>query len=202
MDDLLKKFDGLLDEEAARMLAFPTLPKICEAEGSVGLYARILSLGKIKKVGKSFVRNAIIGDETGCCVLALWGENAKMELKEGCIIKIVNGYVKNGYYGKEINVGERGEIRRVRKKISIGECKNFFSIKGKLVKKMPTEVYLNGEHERFFKRIQVDGHIITLIDEKAKDVKDIEIGDEIEIKWAYSKNGKIYVDDLGKIMKK
>jgi len=200
--DMVKKFDGLLDEEAARMLASPTLPKINEAEGIVGLYGKVLSVGKVKKAGKNLVKNVLIGDETGCCILALWGRNAEIELKEGDVIKVVNAIVKEGYYGKEINAGERSEIRKVRKNIYVKECENFFNIEGKITKKMPTSVYVNGEHERFIKKIFVGNDCIYLINERIKDARDIEIGSEIEIKWAYTKNGKIFVDDIGRISRK
>ena len=198
--DVMKKFDGLLDGEAVEILIQGAkLPKIKEAEGSVGLYGRVLSVGKIKDAGKNIVRNVLIGDETGCCIVALWGENAKKEIKEGDVIKIINGFVKQGYYGKEINVGERGEVRIVEKDITAKNCNNFFTIEGKLVKKLPTSVYVNGGKERFIKRIFVDKHCIFLVNERIKDINEIETGSYIKIKWAYMKNGKIFVDDIGRI---
>lgn len=198
--DVVKYFDGLLDSEAAEILVHGTrLPKIKEAEGSVGLYGKVLSVGKIKHVGKNIVRNVLIGDETGCCIVALWGENARKEIKEGDVIKIINGFAKQGYYGKEINVGERSEVRIAEKNIAAQHCDNFFSIEGKLMKKLPTSVYINEGKERFIKRIFVDKKCIFLVNDRIKDINEIETGSYIKIKWAYMKNGRIFVDDIGRI---
>jgi len=197
----IDEYDGLIDEEAARMLIFgANLPKIAEAEGNTGLYAKVLSVGKIRKVGKSRVKNAVIGDESGCCLLALWDEKAKVEIKEGNVIKIIDGWVRYGYYGKEINVGKRGTIRKVDKDVSTGDCSNFFNFSGILMKKYPTQVYFNGDAEMFSAKIVVDDKEIILLDERIKDVIGLPIGTKVGIKWAYSEKGKLYLNDFGRIV--
>ena len=197
--DITKKFDGLLDENVAKEIVDMKLPKINELkEGDiVGLYAKVLSVGKLKNLGKKQVKNAIVGDETGCCILAMWGEIAETELNEGENIKILNARVKNGFYGKELNVGERGEIRKSGKEIK-SQCKHFITLRGKIEEERETKIYFINGRERFFKEVRLGTKWIVLIDEKIMEVKEAR-GNNIEIKWAYEKNGKIYVDDLGKI---
>ena len=201
VDEIIKKFDGLIDEDVASDVINKKLPKIDELkEGdSVGLYAKVLSVGKLKKLEKGHVKNVIIGDETGCCVLAIWGENAEMEIKEGDTIKILNGFVKQGFYGKEINVRERGEIRKSKKNIEAKECSQFITIDGTVEEKRDTRIHFINGKERFFKDVRIGKKWIVLIDEKIIEMKNVEVGMHVKIKWAYEKNGKIYVDDLGKI---
>jgi len=198
IEKIIGNFDGLIDREAAEMLKEYDI-KIKNADGNVGLVAKVLSVGKIKKLTKSIVRNVLIGDESGCCILALWGKKAETKIKEGDVIRIVNGYAKNGYYGKEINVWEDGEIKKMKGEIKIGKCENFRNFYGILEEKYPAEVYINGSMERILMRITVDGREIILINERIKDIKDVEKGCKLTIKWAYVKNGKIYVDDIGRI---
>lgn len=206
--DEIKKFDGLIDYDTARLIVMykngDTLTKISDANGDVGLYAKILSLGKVRKVKGNIVRNAIIGDESGCCLLAIWGEaiDRAIWIKEGDSIKIINGYVRNGYYGKEINVGRNGDIKKVGKEIKVGKCKNFLNFSGKLIKKYPTQVYINDDGEKFFSKILIDEKEIILFDERIKDIQKIKNGSMVSIKWAYEKNKKIYLNDFGRCIVK
>lgn len=203
----IKKFNGLLDYETAKILVMEkkgllNLPKISDAKGNASLYAKILSMGKIRNAGNKKVLNIVIGDETGCCILTLWEENVGGKLNEGDSIKIINGYVRDGYYGKEINVGKWGKIKKVEKKIEVKECgQNFLNLAGVLNKKYPTVVYINGNEEKFFSKIVVDKKEIILLNERIKDMQKFKEGDKISIKWAYSKNKKIYLNDFGKIEK-
>ncbi|MCD6171942.1 MAG: hypothetical protein J7J36_06005, partial [Thermoplasmata archaeon] len=165
----IKKFNGLLDYETAKMLVMEkkgllSLPKISDAKGNVSLYAKILSIGKIRNAGSKKVLNIVIGDETGCCILALWEKNVEeRNLNEGDSIKIINGYVRDGYYGKEINVGRWGKIKKVEKEIKVKKCNsNFLNLTGILNKKYATKVYINGDEEKFFSKIVIGEKEIIL----------------------------------------
>ena len=79
------------------------------------------------------------------------------------------------------------------------KCSHFINFKGILEKKYPTEVYINGEKERFFMKIVVGGREFILVDERIMDMRGVGIGEYVEIKWAYEKNGRLYVDDVGRI---
>ena len=56
------------------------------------------------------VRNIVIEDETGKIRVVLWDENATVEIKEGDIVKIVNGYVRENRGVMELNVGRYGKV--------------------------------------------------------------------------------------------
>lgn len=204
----MEKFDYMIDEEVARLLVLEKKHqirrrKIAEIdEGSVALYAKIESFGKKWKNGVM----AIIGDETGHCILRLWKHNAKIAeyLEEGDVIKIANGWAKSGAYGLEINVGKFGIIEKVEKKIitniKFGIREGIFCLKGVLKKKFPTEIYFENEGERFFKKILVDEKEIFLFDERVKEVQRFCEGEEIVLLWLYKKNDKIYATDFSRIM--
>lgn len=59
-------------------------------------------------IGK--VKNIIISDGTSQIRLSLWDEYADMDIKEGDIIKIVHGYVRENDGNYELSVGRRGRI--------------------------------------------------------------------------------------------
>ena len=54
------------------------------------------------------VRNIVIEDETGSIRVALWDEHASLEIKEGDVVKIINGYMREKVM--ELNVGRYGRI--------------------------------------------------------------------------------------------
>jgi replication factor A1 len=59
------------------------------------------------------VRNIMIEDETGKIRLVLWDKDAELDIKEGDIVKVIHGYVKeSGDYGEylDLNVGRMGRI--------------------------------------------------------------------------------------------
>ena len=126
-EELVKKereeYANLIDDVAAAFLVVDKLgknffatKKIEEIEVSKEgtLYAKIEKIGKVKEIGRGKVVNIIIADDTGSCMLVLWNGDTELvtnkKLREGCTVKIINGYVKEGYYGLEINIGRWGAI--------------------------------------------------------------------------------------------
>ncbi|MBC7081445.1 MAG: hypothetical protein H5T44_04305 [Thermoplasmatales archaeon] len=210
MDEInleMEKFDWLIDEETTKLLLMEKnnlikRKKIIEAEGNVAIDAKIESKGKIDE--KRAI--AIIGDESGHCVLNLWDENKKIlnYLNEGDVIRIVNGFAKKGIYGLEINVGKFGSVAKINKKIEtkidFGEKDGIFCLKGKIERKFPTELIIDGNYEKFSRKIIVDGREIYLFDEKVKDASGVE--GEIILLWLYKRNGKIYAGSFSKIIQK
>ncbi|HEC75839.1 MAG TPA: hypothetical protein ENI33_01090 [Thermoplasmatales archaeon] len=202
----MEKFNWLIDEETAKLLVMEkqgkiNLMKITDLkEGNVSLYAKIESMGTRKK---NFM-NAIIGDETGFCLMKLWDHNVNFAhyLKEGDVVRIANAWVRKGIYGIEINVGKYGMIEKTNKKIKtslqFGIKEGIFNIKGVLNKKYPTQVYI-GEKETFIRRIKVDDMEIYLINEMAKKIQNVEERKEITLLWLHKKNNRIYADELSKI---
>ena len=200
----IEKFDGLIDEETARLLLMEKnflieRKKIKEATGNVALDAKIESIGK---------GALVIGDESGHCILKLWGENKKIleYLREGDCIRIVNGFVREGIYGLEINVGKFGSIsiinKKIETKIDFGERNGIFCIKGKIEKKFPTKLFIENNYERFSKKIIVDGKEIYLFDEIVKDANRISDGEEIVLLWVYKRSDKIHATSFSRIILK
>lgn len=207
----IEEFNGLLDEETAYLLVMEKMGKlrrnkikdlIGKVSSKVSLYAKIESFGKKER---DFA-NAIIGDETGHCVLKLWEHNAHIAnyLEEGDVIKIANGWCKEGAYGLEINVGKYGLIEKINKEIKtkkeFGIKKGIFCLRGILRKKYPTKVYI-GEKEKFVAKILIDDYEIFLFDERVRDIQKFREGDEIAILWLYKNgSGKINATDFSRIL--
>ncbi|MEM2935504.1 MAG: hypothetical protein QXF32_03985 [Candidatus Thermoplasmatota archaeon] len=212
MDEInaeMEKFDWLIDEDVAKLLLMEKnrlieRKKIMEAEGNVAIDAKIESKGKIYE--KNSI--AVIGDESGHCVLKLWDENKKIlnYLNEGDCVRIANGIARRGIYGLEINVGKFGNINKTDKKIETKmefvEKDGIFCIKGKIEKKFPTNVFIDENYEKFSRKIIVDGREIYLFDERARDANKINEGEDIILLWVYKRNGKIYATSFSKIIQK
>ncbi|MBC7128603.1 MAG: hypothetical protein H5T45_02585 [Thermoplasmatales archaeon] len=205
----IEKFDWLIDEETARLLLMEKnklieRKKIKEAEGNVAIDAKIESKGKIYE--KKAI--AVIGDESGHCVLKLWDENKKIlnYLNEGDCVRIANGIARTGIYGLEINVGKFGSISKIDKKIEtkikFEEGDGIFCLKGKIEKKFPTNLFIDENYEKFSRKIIVDGKEIYLFDERAKDVSKINEGSDVILLWIYKRNGKICATSFSKIIQK
>ena len=56
------------------------------------------------------VRNMMIEDETGKIRLVLWDKDAELDIKEGDIVKIIHGYVKDSGEFVDLNIGRFGRI--------------------------------------------------------------------------------------------
>ena len=211
LDDEIKKeiekFDGLIDEEAARLLAMERmgeieLIKVGELkEGKGSFYAKIESLWAGEKMAK-----AVVGDETGHCLLNFWHQNVDVAkgLREGEVIKVVNAWIKEGKCGIEANVGKFGMVEKVNREIEtrmeFGIKEGIFNLKGTIQRIYPTEVYL-GEREYFVRKIVVDLMEVYLLNERAKDMQNFNEGDEVLLLWLCKKNGRIYANELSKILR-
>lgn len=59
------------------------------------------------------VANILVSDETGVTRLSLWDERAEMveDIKEGDILKVENGYVKEWKGKTDVNMGKYGELK-------------------------------------------------------------------------------------------
>lgn len=202
----IKRFNGLIDEEAARLLVMARkgeLPQITISnlkESTLSLTARVMHVGTREKD----VVKMVVGDETGYALLKLWDHNVGVarHVREGDSIHVANAWVKKRSYGMEINVGKYGMIERVERDIpapiTFGKREGLFNLKGTLVKKFPTTMYVD-DVEHFMCRIVVDGDDIFLLDERARDIQRFCEGDTIVLLWLYRRNGGIYADEWSKI---
>ena len=82
----------------------------------VNLAARVVNKYEVKEFnsnGRSGkVANLIVNDGTGSTRLVLWNEKTDLlsQIKEGDILKIENGYTKEGLKGIEITVNDRAKV--------------------------------------------------------------------------------------------
>lgn len=125
----LRKLSDLISKEGAahivanelgiRLLDFDfKINKLRIGMSSVNIVAKVLniySVREFKTTREGKVANLLIGDDSGIIKLVLWDidqirliEDEK--LKEGDVIKIRNGYVRNNNGFNELHLGTRGQI--------------------------------------------------------------------------------------------
>jgi replication factor A1 len=227
--EIQKQYDDLFDEETSAFLLVDKLGEnkvnICKiSDLKNGMECTVL--GKITNISKTRnfnrkngtqgkVINLELSDDTGSCNLVLWDkdvESVKNEtIKKGSNVKVINGYVKNGYSGIELNIGRWGLIETVpEEEIHFKETQKTEKtdyIYGELTEVQPTRAFFkdNGEFG-FVTNITVKtkkgSKQLTLWDDKVKEVQNFKTGDEIEIKNIdiREKNGKVEIHLNGKGM--
>jgi ssDNA-binding replication factor A large subunit len=196
--------DDLFDENICKLLLIDKLDrndysfsKISNLEPGMEstIFAKVSNIGDIrefqKKNGKKGrVVNLEIMDNSGICRLVLWDrdvdliKNDAIELNSN--IKIINGYVKKGLDGIEINIGRWSFIEIVEKNNYLfdNNLKNEKPISGRILEIMPTRPFFknNGEYGFFTSvKIKEKNQIknIFIWDEKVKEIQQYKSGDLI-----------------------
>lgn len=149
----------------------------------------------------------ILEDETGKIRVVMWDSNADLvdNFSEGDIVKVENGQVREGQRGSEIHVGNRGRIlpssaeiklpgMAAAKQYKVGEIEpdlQNVNVAGKIMRVLPVrEFNSNNRSGKMASLIIVDETGITRVvlwNEKTDAIKDLNQGDTILIKNAYSK---------------
>lgn len=213
-----QQYDGLIDEDTIALFLVDELgrnkqsiTKIAEIQPDtdctvVGIVTTMQQPKTFKKKNGSSgkVVNLEIRDETGICRLVLWNDDTELgkQIQIGTKVKIVNGYVKNGFTGIEINLGRYGILEIEPKNntdTSMTPPENITGdmIKGVLIKKEPTRAFFkdNGEFG-FITTITLkekdQEKQFTVWGEKVKEIQRFKIGDTITISKISQKkyNGK------------
>ena len=145
-----KDYDDLLDDDTVALLIVDELGRnkqnICkiseiEPEMECTVFGKITNINPTKNFNRKNgspgkVINLELTDDSGSCGLALWDKDAELVTKKtiriGTNVKVINGYIKNGFNGIEINVGRWGLIEvepeeQIEPKIK--KLENNFSIK-------------------------------------------------------------------------
>lgn len=179
-------------------------------------------IGKITNIyeSKSFKRkngtsgkviNLDISDDTGLCRLVLWNKDVEQvknkNITIGTIVKIINGYTKNGFNGLELNVGRWGLFEVVSNdqfNFNNNQIDKSDSITGVLTHRDPTRPFFkdNGEFG-FVTRITIKNAEeeirLTIWDSKVKDIQKFKLGDRLIIKNVTKKqnngNEEIHVNN-------
>ncbi|MCJ7443970.1 MAG: OB-fold nucleic acid binding domain-containing protein [Methanotrichaceae archaeon] len=94
--------------------------------GEVSLIAKVLDPGKqrefMRKDGSvGIVSTVLLGDETGKIRITLWNDQAKMDLKEGDVLEIINGSSAERYGQLEIRTSGYTIIRKSDQNVSYSE---------------------------------------------------------------------------------
>jgi len=229
--DFQKEYDNLYDEETAALFIVDELGrnqqntcKINEIEPGMecSIFCKVTNIRNTRtfsrKNGSSGrVVNLEISDETGSCGLALWDKDVELiknkTIKIGSNIKIVNGYIKDGYNGLEINVGKWSIIEtNIKEDLIKNDIQQFNSntIKGKIICIEPTKAFFKDNGDYGFQldiKIKNENGIknVCIWDEKVKEIQKFKNGELIEIKNfnLRQKNGKteIHLNGNGKIKK-
>lgn len=218
INKIREEYDDLLDEDTAALLIIDSLGrnkenicKIADIESGMEctVFGKIIDIDKSRNFNRpngsrGRVINLELSDGTGTCGLALWDKDVelveKCTIQKGTNVKIINGYVKDGFNGLEINVGRWGliEINPENIPTLVDEHKPApDEITGKFIKKEPTKAFFkeNGEFG-FVTNVKIetkDGiKQITLWDKKVKEIQNFKQGELINVKNINirEKNGK------------
>jgi len=203
-----KEYDDLLDENTVALLIVDELgrnkqniSKINDLQNGVEctVFGRITSVGESKNFNRKNgsngrVINLELTDETGRCRLVLWDKDVDLvknkTIKKGTNVKIVNGYVKNGFTGMELNAGRYGLIEIEPENMPVFENKisdaPMEKIRGTIVEKEPTRSFFKDSGEiGFVTNIKIRNEKgiqqITIWDEKVKEIQRFKPGDTLDI---------------------
>jgi replication factor A1 len=224
---LQKESDELFDEKTSALLIVDKYGKNTESISKIGEIKDkkdCTVIGKITRIqnqrqytrkngSKGEVANLEIEDESGKCTLVLWNKDCDLlknnEIKEGSYVKIINGYIKDGFNGTEINIGRYGLIEIIKKETDI-KSKKENTLQGKIIEITETRPFFrdNGEYG-FVADIKLqsknDVKKITIWDEKVKEIQNFKIGDNITLSDVDIKNRngqeEIHINGRCKIQK-
>lgn len=176
--------------------------------------ATVIKTGEIREFKRKNgslgqVINLMVKDDTGKCNLAIWGKKIQnlqeKQIKTNDKIRIINGYVKNGYHGLEINLGRWGLIEKTEN----GKEQNK-KIKGIITDIKPTRSFIRNSGEfGFISEITLknkkENYQISVWDKKVKEIQKYNIGDVLEIEKYDTKkkngNTEIHLNGKSKIKK-
>jgi len=220
-----KEYDELLDKDTAALLIVDELgrnkqniSKITELEPGMEctLFGEITNMTQARNFNRQNgsigrVINLELTDDTGTCGLALWDKDVELvknkEIEIGTKIKVINGYVKDGFKGIEINVGRWGLMDIEPSDMPELKKQNEENmIMGTLIEIEPTRAFFKDDGEFGFVtniKLQTNEKInkITVWGEKVKEIQKLKPGDRIEIENVNIKqsNGKeeLHINNKG-----
>ena len=231
IDKIQEEYDRLLDEDTTALLIVDKLgrnkqniSKINDLEPGMEctIFGKITNITKSRNFNRKNgstgqVINLELTDDTGACGLALWDRDVelvkKKTIQKGTNVKIINGYIKDGFNGIEINVGRWGLIEiepEDRLDIKKEKTPEENVLRGKIIEIEPTRAFFKDDGEfGFVTNIKLenkdDVKQITIWDEKVKEIQKLKQGNSIEIENIdiKQKNGKeeLHVNRKGVIKK-
>ncbi|MBW6441006.1 replication factor A [Patescibacteria group bacterium] len=197
---------------------------------NVNLIAKIISALNVKEFNRNDgsigrVVNLTVADETGNVRVTLWDDKTELiknkDIKVGQTVQI-SGYVKNGYFGLEVNVGKNGVIAGSNETMDTVAS----TLKIKDIKNGMGDINLFGriveisDMKTFSKKDGTSGSVcnitigddtgkicVTLWDQNTEFTKDVTLDDSVEIINGYAKENnfnqqvEIQIEDRSTIKK-
>jgi replication factor A1 len=139
VNEKVEQMGGLCDEKTAAMLVAHDLglnetgkssQKVADIKsdsGNVNFIAKVVSVFPIREFTRSDgttgrVGNLLVADETGSVRITLWDDKADL-INQG-FIEInqnlqISGYVKEGYSGVEVNIGNNGVLSQTDEEVQV-----------------------------------------------------------------------------------
>jgi replication factor A1 len=231
IEKIQKNCDFLIDEETAALFLidkmgrnYQSISKIINLEigKECTIFGTITNIGESRtfdrKNGSSGrVVNLELTDDTGTCILVLWDKDVELiennTIKDGVNIKVINGYIKNGYAGLEVNIGrwsiieiDPEDMPDLKEKI----LRKNKEVKGTLIEIETTRSFFRDDGSfGFVANIKIKDNegikSLVLWDDKVKEIQSFKTGDKISINNIdlRIKNGKktLHVNGKGVIKK-
>lgn len=214
-----KTYDDLFDTNTLALLIVDELGRNHQSITSINTIqpnGEYTVIGKITNISDSHtfqrkngkngkVMNIDLADKTGSCRVVLWNDDIEQihnkKIKPGTLVKIINGYTKQGRYGVEINLGRWGLLEpqndeQKEEPIHAEENNTKDTIQGILTKKEPTRPFFKDTGDFGFVTsiyIKDKNHSekkLILWDNKVKDIQQYNIGDIITIHGVQLKENK------------
>lgn len=213
-----EKFSGLLTEQGAAYLVQKELGirqenyeqiqigelkegmKGIEIKGKVEAAFPVKEFEKNGKKGK--LKSFILSDGTGEIRATLWNDQTdKYELTRGSELKMSNIIITSYNEKKQATLGFNGSIEIISKKEEeynkISQLKagmNGVSVAGRIMRKFPCKEFESGERKGKLCSFQIGDETAiiraTAWNEKAEETEKYNEGDAVEIRGAYTKEGK------------
>jgi replication factor A1 len=233
-EEILKRkklYDNLLDENTIALMIVDELGrnkqnilKINELEAGIEstVFGKITNINQMRNFNRKNgstgrVINLELKDETGTCGLVLWDKDVELvknkTIQKGTNVKIINGYIKDGFNGIEINIGRWGLIEiEPEEKIDLNKERLYENkiIQGQIIEIEPSRAFFkdNGDFgfvTNIILQLKDDKKQITIWNKKVKEIQKLKQGDKIKIENIdiKQKNGKeeLHVNDKGIIKK-
>lgn len=179
-------------------------------QSDVDLTGVVLGIGSTRTFSRGEgeegrVRGITLGDETGSVRVTLWDDRTEdaEHLREGDVVEVIGGYVRENRNELELHVGDRGALKRSDAEVKYAEK---ITDIGDIVPNEPCNVmgYVTGigDVREFDRRDGSTGRVanihvsddtgrvrVALWGEHTDLLEDIDIGSEVHISDAYAKIG-------------
>jgi len=194
ISDEMKKIGELKENESAstqgRILYLYPKSEFARKDGSKGQRSSV-----------------IIEDETGKLRIVLWDSNADLigNFVEGDVIRVENGQARTGNRGLEVHIGNRSRVMKSDAKLNLPEVakpkvykvgeiepdQESITVSGRVMRTFPVKEFTSGDRTGKLASLIIADETgmvrVVLWGEKTESLKDVNKGDIVLVKNAYTK---------------